>query len=665
MYNGFTQNIGNNYLTSEKPIWVAGPDVVNSVIQTGKVPRIVRAVKLVPHGIQSGLHPVQLRGAVTIDPHRDDLFRKVIEERKRHKSDKDLYHWLKIFANSIYGCFVEINPEATPKGKPARVHVYSGEQSFEPEKRYEVVERPGRWYAPYLASLITAGGRLLLGMLEKCVADAGGVYAWADTDALAIVSSREGGSLSHIPGCGNARILTWAEVQGIVDRFSDLNPYSFGGSILNLLDENFVDCDPTKPPRQLLAFCISAKRYTPYERDGEKTTIVNPKAHGLGYLYPPADSPKGWDDEHDVPKWIYEAWEFLLRMALRLKRSDPPWLDRPQMMRMAVTTHNLLERLHAWERLRPYNSLLVPILANCGYPANIDPNHFTLVTPFEKDQSKWMESVCINIDDLNDTKQYRLARSFESPKYGERAIVATFESLLYRYLYHLESKSLAWNGKPCKMLTRGLLQRTHIIAGKHRRIGKEVDRRWEEGDDLESARQRPIEYEPKTAKGSREVTSIPSESLSRLVKEIGIRKLMRFGFGRRILEKICRRQPAKSSTLLEYESRIRQYVFETSKAAASREGQNGRGATMATQNEVDSLLHPSNAQQSGSCLRAGVLKKSTADIVAALRTRRKPAPDPIADQQPQRHMENNSRLGGRDRARCACGIRRCKPVPLW
>ena len=33
------------------------------------------------------------------------------------------------------------------------------------------------------------------------------------------------------------------------------------------------------------------KRYTTYERDGKKIIIIDPKAHGLGYLYPPADSP--------------------------------------------------------------------------------------------------------------------------------------------------------------------------------------------------------------------------------------------------------------------------------------------------------------------------------------------------------------------------------------
>jgi hypothetical protein len=50
------------------------------------------------------------------------------------------------------------------------------------------------------------------------------------------------------------------------------------------------------------------------------------------------------------------------------------------------------------------------------------------------------------------------------------------------------AKSLCPDGEPCKADTRGLLGRSHIVAGKHRRIGKEHDRRWEEGDDLESWR---------------------------------------------------------------------------------------------------------------------------------------------------------------------------------
>src|SRR3989442_5503076 len=88
-----------------------------------------------------------------------------------------------------------------------------------------------------------------------------------------------------------------SEVQVIVDRFAALNPYDrkiVKGSILNLVDANYVDSDPKKPPRQLYGYSIAAKRYALYEKIGEKDIrIVDPKAHGIGFLYPPEDSPKG------------------------------------------------------------------------------------------------------------------------------------------------------------------------------------------------------------------------------------------------------------------------------------------------------------------------------------------------------------------------------------
>src|SRR5215469_6811141 len=64
MHSCFTQSVGNDYLTDKKPIWMAGPDVIDSVLQTDKAPRIVRAIRLVPHGKQKGLKPVRLRSAV-------------------------------------------------------------------------------------------------------------------------------------------------------------------------------------------------------------------------------------------------------------------------------------------------------------------------------------------------------------------------------------------------------------------------------------------------------------------------------------------------------------------------------------------------------------------------------------------------------------------------
>jgi hypothetical protein len=44
----------------------------------------------VAHGKQPGMRSVSLRSMVQIDPYKDDLFCKVIEQRKLHKSDDAL-----------------------------------------------------------------------------------------------------------------------------------------------------------------------------------------------------------------------------------------------------------------------------------------------------------------------------------------------------------------------------------------------------------------------------------------------------------------------------------------------------------------------------------------------------------------------------------------------
>lgn len=382
------------------------------------------------------MRAVDLRGMVEIDPYKDDLFTRVIEQWKLHKSNEELYYWLKILANSIYGFFVEINPEAIPLRRAVKLEVHAGEDSYVPDKRFQVKENQGHWYAPYLASLITSGGRLLLALLEKLVRNAGGTHAWADTDALAIVSFENGGKVRQIPGFQHIRALSWREVQEIVDQFASLNPYNRSavpGSILNFVDANYKGGDPQQAKRQLLGFSIAAKRYTLYDRTGNQITIIDPKAHGFGYLYPPAHSPKTWEDDHDAPKWIYEIWECLLRMALKLEGADPVWMKRPQMMRMAVTTFNVLKRLHAWKGFRPYNFFLLPILSKGGRPAGVEARHFTLVAPFESDQRKWSALTCINIADPNDHTKYKLSTSFTSREYGKRPVLETFEDLIYHY----------------------------------------------------------------------------------------------------------------------------------------------------------------------------------------------------------------------------------------
>lgn len=109
-------------------------------------------------------------------------------------------------------------------------------------------------------------------MTEACVEEKQGTYLFCDTDSLAIVSSKDGGPLD-IPDCEGTRILLWDEVQEIIEAFSSLNPYNrevVRGSILNLVDSNYVDSDSTKPRCQLYGYSIAAKRYALYEKIGSR-----------------------------------------------------------------------------------------------------------------------------------------------------------------------------------------------------------------------------------------------------------------------------------------------------------------------------------------------------------------------------------------------------------
>jgi hypothetical protein len=546
VYDGVTQNIGNNYLTSKTPLWFAGCDVIASVIRTGNAPRILRAIRIVPHGKQAGMKTVRLRGSmVEIDPYKDDLFRKVIEQRKLNKADKKLYYWLKILANSIYGFFVELIPELQNENVP--VEVFSGEKNF--CDRSDVIEKEGKWLLAPLASLITSAGRLLLAMTEASVAEKHGTYLFCDTDSLSIVSSKHGGTL-NIPGSEGLQILSWSDAKEIANRFTSLNPYdpkAVKGSILNLVDSNFIDSDPAKPQRQLYGYSIAAKRYALYVKNGKSNiTIVDPKAHGIGFLYPPHDSPKDWDK--DIPKWIHEFWDYILRGALKFPRKAPSWFDVPQMMRLTITTYNVLEMLGGWNIARPYNFLLLPMVDPVyGIAFHRNSNEkVLLVSAFSSKQETWLDLDCINV---HNGKQYKLVNCNKTIGNIPYNVVfpSQFAHLVIQYQQHPEAKSLAPDGGPCLGDTKGVLQRAHVIAGDIRYVGKETDRKWEEGDEISVLEFAATEY-------GRKGKVIASEEVRAAIQEIGINQCAReSGFDRKnFIRKLVRGIPVKRNSYTDF-----------------------------------------------------------------------------------------------------------------
>jgi hypothetical protein len=216
-------------------------------------------------------------------------------------------------------------------------------------------------------------------------------------------------------------------VQRIVDRFKSLNPYDRKLVPGSILKNHKLNWDHNKHRRQLFGYSIAAKRYALYTKTHNDIEIVEPKAHGLGYFYPPMDSPEGWNQ--DVPQWIFETWDWIMRGVLGLKRTKPTWFDLPVMMKLTLSTpHHALQYLAKGPLTRPNNFMMLPQICRFGCPQGVDPNKFTLITPFSSDRAQWMRSKCVNIHD-SQSPIYQLANEYD----GRRVLPKNFFMLLDSY----------------------------------------------------------------------------------------------------------------------------------------------------------------------------------------------------------------------------------------
>jgi hypothetical protein len=229
-------------------LWFAIPDVVASVIRTGRVPKILGAFRIEAHGQLPDLAPTKLGGLVDVDPRHCDFFRTVIEERKRSSRRIDLPEierkrldkFLKTVGSATsYGIFAQMD-RREDEGKVSVTCYGIDRDPFDCKVKHP--EEPGEYCFPPIASLITAGARLMLMLLECKVTALGGTYAMEDTDSMAIVANRKsglvscvGGPLKTRDGAEAIRALSWEQVAAIAADFSSLSPYdrdAVPGSIL-------------------------------------------------------------------------------------------------------------------------------------------------------------------------------------------------------------------------------------------------------------------------------------------------------------------------------------------------------------------------------------------------------------------------------------------------
>ena len=99
-----------------------------------------------------------------------------------------------------------------------------------------------------------------------------------------------------------------------------------------------------------------------------------------------------------------------------------------------------------------------------------------------------------------------------------------------------------------------MLQRAHVRAGELRFVGKETDRKWEEGDDISV-----IEF--KTTELGRSTRVVASEEVRDDIGKLGINKCAReSGFDRKnFIRKLVRGLPVKRNSYNEFVRWLQSY----------------------------------------------------------------------------------------------------------
>jgi len=321
-----------------------------------------------------------------------------------------------------------------------------------------------------------------------------------------------------------------AEVRAIVRCFDRLNPYD-RTIVRELLKIESVNFDERGKLRPLLGLAISSKRYVLYQRRRRKLDIIEPKAHGLGYLY----SPKG--ERRGVPPWHSDAWRWMLPNILGESESEPSWFDRPALMKLVVSTPNVLRK--AARSIRPFNFVFYVLVdSSIGYPRGVDRERFTLIAPFSKRRRDWIRLPCLNV---HDGRLFQLALK-QGPQL-DKVIPQTVGALLRRYINHPEAKALAPDGGRCGATTQGLLARDRVVLGDMQLIGKETDRRWQHGEDLSLINSRVPRYNVRRSVKADRATLLR-------IKKVGVRETMRRSrLSQHTIEKLRAGRSVRSETL--------------------------------------------------------------------------------------------------------------------
>lgn len=425
-------NIGISHVTSKIPLWYSLADIVASKLYTGRTPKILKAYKFIPVGIQKNLETINIHG-VEINPYKDDLFKKLIEYRQVIKNKRDsfaktdpqyLYHdrkqnVIKIITNAIsYGIFVEIITLEEPKNIPVNVF---GLEHFVQDKTK--IEKSGFMFHPILGTVITSASRLLLATCEILLSKHNGTHAYCDTDSMMVPPEN---------------------TKELQEFFQPLNPYNFNANILKVEREN------------VLFYGISSKRYCLHTRQNDKIKIAKDdySSHGLGHLLDPFSNDP--DEKND---WNMEIWNDVLDLHYEktsLEELYSKYENKYAISKFVASNPRMLGRLSKFNKNENYIHQFKPSnFCIVGFSNVINPNTGELIKPLAPFMKPSRHAVFGDFVDYNDGSGEKLhGKEYWKP----------FWEVFLEYLNHPESK---FDGNI------GVLERKHVNVIGVIHIGKE------------------------------------------------------------------------------------------------------------------------------------------------------------------------------------------------
>lgn len=540
-------NIGLNRLSCETPLWFTLADCLAAKLHTERAPHVVQAVRFEPKGIQSDLRPVAINGdpECIVDPNTDDIFKRVIQLRRQTVAKRDAsqgvereqfdqqQHALKIFANATsYGIFVEMIIQDQAERVELTRFGYDGQPHTITSK---VVEQPGAYFHPLIATLITGAARLMLSLSEVKALEQGIDWVFCDTDGIAFAKPDDMRRDEFISR--TLRVCDW---------FKPLNPYGDTASILQIEDENFGagsakdDADIAKEP-PLYCYAVSAKRYALFNLADGEVNLRKASAHGLGHLASPYKNPDPEaKSDGSVAFWQKEHWRSIIEAALRGEDDSGAFitderLQKPAASRYTANTSKHLKWFAKYNKDLPWSEQVRP----CNFLLTFQAKKLDRLATTNHEAASWLYNGHLPpkpAAPFEQDPQKSAGQAFDrlTGRTVPFSFLKTYADVLQDYHLHSEAK---FHGGFDNQ--RGKLQRRHIHAVAVRHIGKEAHN-WEEhtltsdGADIAVGR------------GSGMINPTQTRDDIRIARErFGVRKLCRAaGVGDNLLKAACDGDPS-------------------------------------------------------------------------------------------------------------------------